>query len=174
PDYGSLLQDVAVMMPLPAGMTAQSLEGMPRREIEAALVEHAEKLYKEHEDKTGADDMRVLERLVMLRVIDTLWIEHLTAMEQMRQGIGLRAIAQADPLVVYKKEGHAQFQALLASIRHDVAHTIFHVTITREQPKTTPMAQQARSKDAVPSGQVGRNDPCPCGSGKKFKKCCGR
>jgi preprotein translocase subunit SecA len=95
-------------------------------------------------------------------------------MEQMRQGIGLRAVGNVDPLMVYKKEGHAQFSALMASIRHDVAHTIFHVTITREQAKPTPMVQQARSKEAVAAGHVGRNDPCPCGSGKKYKKCCGK
>ncbi|HLC23662.1 MAG TPA: preprotein translocase subunit SecA [Dehalococcoidia bacterium] len=173
-DAEGLLQDISAIMPLPAGLTAESVNEMPRRDIEAVLVEHAEKLYQEQEDKVGPTDMRILERLVMLRVIDILWIEHLTAMEQMRQGIGLRAVGNIDPLVVYKKEGHAQFSALMASIRHDVAHTIFHVTITREQAKPTPMAQQARSKEAVAAGHIGRNNPCPCGSGKKYKKCCGK
>jgi len=174
PDYAALLQDLVAIMPVPAGMTAETLEDMSRRETEAALVEHSEKLYQELENKVGTADMRIMERLVMLRVIDTLWIEHLTAMEHMREGIGLRAVGNIDPLVVYKKEGHAQFQALMASIRHDVAHTIFHVTLNREQAKPTPMAQQTRRKEAVAAGQLGRNDPCPCGSGKKYKKCCGK
>jgi preprotein translocase subunit SecA len=102
----------------------------------------------------------------MLRVIDRLWMEHLTAMEHLRQGIGLHAVGQQDPLVVYKKEGHAYFEALLASIQHDVAHSIYHVGIAKEAPK---------KKEAVMAGKrVGRNDPCPCGSGKKYKYCCGK
>jgi len=110
--------------------------------------------------------MRLVERMVMLRVIDRLWIEHLTAMEDMRQGISLRAVAQQDPLVVYKREGGNLFDGLLASIKHDVVHNIYRVSITREPP---------RRKPAVIAGKrVGRNDPCPCGSGKKYKHCCGR
>ena len=103
----------------------------------------------------------------MLQVIDRLWMEHLTAMEHMRQGIGLRAAAQQNPLVVYKKEGLNLFDALLASIQHDVAHSIYHVNITKEPP---------RQKEAVVAGgrKVGRNAPCPCGSGKKYKHCCGK
>jgi preprotein translocase subunit SecA len=115
----------------------------------------------------------MLERLVMLRVTDSLWIEHLTAMEHMRQGIGLRAVGHIDPLVVYKKEGHAQFESLMANIRHDVAHTILHVTMTKQRVQRSPMTPQARQKEAVAAGRVGRNNPCPCGSGKKYKKCCG-
>ncbi|MEW6034048.1 MAG: preprotein translocase subunit SecA [Chloroflexota bacterium] len=173
-DLEGLLRDVVAIMPLPPGVKADSLADKPRKDIEGMLLEHAERLYQEREAQLGAADMRILERLVMLRVIDGLWIEHLTAMEQMRQGIGLRAVGNVDPLVVYKKEGHAQFESLMASIRHDVAHTIFHVTITRERAKPTPMAQQSRQKEAVTAGKVGRNDPCPCGSGKKYKKCCGK
>jgi preprotein translocase subunit SecA len=102
----------------------------------------------------------------MLRVIDRLWMEHLTAMEHLREGIGLRAVGQEQPLVVYKREGHAFFEALLASIQHDVAHSIYHVGIAKEAPK---------KKEAVPVGKkVGRNDLCPCGSGKKYKHCCGK
>jgi preprotein translocase subunit SecA len=131
------------------------------------LSDYAVELYHQREQEIGADNMRIAERLVMLRVIDRLWMEHLTAMEHMRQGIGLRAIGQEQPLIVYKKEGHALFDALLASIQHDVAHTIYRVGITREAPQ--------QKKEAVPVGKkVGRNDPCPCGSGKKYKHCCGK
>jgi preprotein translocase subunit SecA len=91
---------------------------------------------------------------------------HLTDMEHLRQGISLRSIGQEQPLVVYKREGHASFEALLASIQHDVAHSIYRVGIAKGTPK---------KKEAVPVGKkVGRNDPCPCGSGRKYKHCCGK
>jgi preprotein translocase subunit SecA len=107
----------------------------------------------------------------MLRVIDSLWMEHLTTMDHLRQGAGLQAMRQIDPLVIYKKEGHALFESLLANIQHDVAHTIYKVGITKEEAQ----AQRQPQKVAVPAGKkVGRNDPCLCGSGKKYKHCCGR
>ena len=129
--------------------------------------------------------MRMLERLVMLRAIDSLWVEHLTRMEHMRQGVGLQAVAQQNPLVVYKREGQNMFQDLLSTIQHDVVHTIYHVGISRQQaPRQapSPMAMVAagradnRTKQPakVSGRKVGRNDPCPCGSGKKYKHCCGR
>lgn len=172
-DIQGLLKDIVAILPLPPGLTDKSLSEMGRSEIESMLVKEAERFYAEREQQTGSEDMRIMERLVMLRIIDTLWIEHLTAMEQMRQGIGLRAVGNIDPLVVYKKEGHAQFESLMANIRHDVARTIFHVTMTKQRVKQSPMEQQARKKEVVAAARVGRNDPCPCGSGKKYKRCCG-
>ncbi len=128
----------------------------------------------------GPENTRILERLVMLRTIDSLWVEHLTAMEHMRQGIGLVAVGHTDPLIAYKKEGHALFQSLLSNIRHDVAHDIFHLSIVKEHTPARPRTpvtegRQAEQKKAMVTagGKVGRNDPCPCGSGKKYKKCCG-
>ncbi len=119
--------------------------------------------------------MRMAERFVMLHVIDSLWMDHLTAMEHMREGIGLRAVAQQQPLVVYKKEGHALFEGLLAAIKHDVVAGMFHVTV-KKQPAVSPLRPVAapRPAAAVTAGKVGRNDPCPCGSGKKYKHCCGK
>ena len=121
----------------------------------------------------------------MLRIIDSLWVEHLTMMEQMRQGIGLVGVAQRDPLVAYKTQGHEQFQHLLSTIRHDLAHTIYHVRVEKKgappRPEQSPMAQVASGGDTrvkkhakVKGKKVGRNEPCPCGSGKKYKHCCGR
>ena len=111
--------------------------------------------------------MRVAERLVMLRAIDRRWIEHLTAMENMRQGIGLQSLAQRDPLVAYKKLGHETFQDLMGGVRHDIVHTIYHVGIVKQE--------KPKEREKVPvAGHTGRNDPCPCGSGKKYKKCCGK
>jgi preprotein translocase subunit SecA len=152
---------------------------MKPKEIEDRLIELAEALYEQREKELGSDNMRVVERLVMLRTIDSLWVEHLTAMENMREGIGLQAVGQRDPLVAYKTEGHNQFQNLLSAIQHDVAHTIYHVKIERReapQKAQVPVPAQAggSKKPKVGGKKVGRNDPCPCGSGKKYKHCCGR
>ncbi|OIP28265.1 MAG: preprotein translocase subunit SecA [Dehalococcoidia bacterium CG2_30_46_19] len=137
------------------------------KEITEKLTNYAVGLYEQKEKEIGSENMRLIERVVMLRVIDKLWMEHLTAMEDMRQGIGLRAVGQQDPLMVYKREGRALFDGLLASIQHDVARNIYHVNLVKKEPP--------RKKQAVIAGKkVGRNDPCPCGSGKKYKHCCGR
>ena len=170
-----------VERPLPL---EQAFSQMSPQEIEDRLIGLAEALYAEREKELGSENMRVVERLVMLRTIDNLWVEHLTAMEHMREGIGLHAIAQRDPLVAYKTEGHNQFQDLLLAIQHDVAHTIYHVKIERRgapQTPPSPMAKVAVNREGTSKQQpkvsgkkIGRNDPCPCGSGKKYKHCCGR
>ncbi|MCL0057549.1 preprotein translocase subunit SecA [Dehalococcoidales bacterium] len=175
-DIEGLIADVSTIFPL--GLNASTLSQLKPKQIEERLIEQAKTLYEEREKELGSDNMRVLERMVMLRTIDNLWQEHLTAMEQMRQGIGLQAIAQRDPLVAYKREGHSLFQSLLSNIQRDVVHTIYHVGIVR---KEAPVAvaqglagggNQQRLK--VAGKKIGRNAPCPCGSGKKYKKCCGR
>jgi preprotein translocase subunit SecA len=179
-DMEGLMADVATVFPLPPALNVNTLAEMKPKEIEERLIEGAEALYEEREQELGSDNIRVLERLVMLRTMDNLWVEHLTAMEYMRQGIGLQAAGQRDPLVAYKREGHNLFQNLLGTIQHDVAHTIYHVGIVRQEaPQGAPVAAQAdagssKRKLKVGGRKVGRNDPCPCGSGKKYKHCCGR
>ncbi len=185
-DIEGLIASVSTIFPLPPGFNASALSQMKPKQIEEKLIERAEALYEERENELGSDNMRLLERLVMLRIVDNLWIEHLTAMEYMRQDAGLYAIGrQRDPLVIYKSEGYKQFETLLSTIQHDVVHTIYHVSIVRReahQPAPSPMAQVASGgagsgkKRAlkVAGKKVGRNDPCPCGSGKKYKHCCGR
>jgi len=182
-DVEGLVGEMSTIFPPSPTLNAETLSQMGTQEIKDQLIEQAETLYEEKEKGVGADNMRVLERLVMLRTIDSLWVEHLTAMEHMRQGIGLQATAQRDPLVAYKREGHNMFQNLLSAIQHDVAHTIFRVGIKkREGPpgQAAPAPTQAESGDGkkkrlkVGGKKVGRNDPCPCGSGKKYKHCCGR
>ena len=172
PDIDGLLEETARILPPSPELSRASLSQLRPEEIEERLIEYAESLYDKKEKELGAENMRMLERLVMLRTIDNLWIEHLTMMEQMRRGIGLQAVGHTDPLIAYKKEGHALFQSLLANIQHDVAYTIYRVDIVKKEPQRQAVA---RKGEAVAVGKkVGRNDPCPCGSGKKYKKCCGR
>jgi preprotein translocase subunit SecA len=165
-NLSGLLEDVSTIFPLPPQVRSDGLSQLNDKQIAEKLTDYAIELYNQREQELGPDNMRIAERLVMLRVIDRLWMDHLTDMEHLRQGIGLRAVGQEQPLIVYKREGHASFEALLAGIQHDVVHTIYRVGIAKEAPK---------KKEAVLVGKkVGRNDPCPCGSGKKYKHCCGK
>jgi len=165
-NLSGLLEDVSTIFPLPPHFRSDGLSELSDKQMAEKLTDYAIELYNQREQELGPDNMRIAERLVMLRVIDRLWMDHLTDMEHLRQGIGLRAVGQEQPLIVYKREGHASFEALLAGIQHDVAHSIYHVGIAKEAPK---------KKEAVMAGKkVGRNDPCPCGSGKKYKHCCGK
>ena len=184
-DPEGLIAEVSTIFPLPPALNADSLSEMKPKQIEERLVQATEALYEEREREVGSDNMRMMERLIMLRIIDNLWVEHLTMMENMRHGIGLQAVAQRDPLVAYKREGHNMFQNLLANIQHDVAHMIFHVNILKKETprlEPSPMAKVAAGRTDSTGKQPlkasgrkpGRNDPCPCGSGKKYKKCCGR
>jgi preprotein translocase subunit SecA len=183
-DVKGLLNDLATIFPLPPAVNESDLAQLKPKQIIERLTELAEAFYEQREQELGADSMRALERLVMLRTIDSLWVEHLTAMEDVRQGIGLMAVGQRDPLVAYKRQGHNLFQNLLDSIQHDVVHTIYHVGIVRKEapPAPSPMVRVAAGATGgikkpaakVAGHKVGRNDSCPCGSGKKYKKCCGK
>ena len=166
-DLDGLVAGTNAVFPLPSQLNKDALSQMSRKEVEQKLLEHADSLYNQREQELEAQNMRVLERLVMLRAIDRRWVEHLTAMENMRQGIGLQALAQRDPLVAYKRGGHETFQELMDGVRHDIVHTIYHVGIVKQE--------RPRERERAPvAARTGRNDPCPCGSGKKYKKCCGR
>jgi len=121
------------------------------------------------------------DRQVMLQVIDNLWIRHLTGLDNLREGIGLRAYGQQDPLVAYKKEAHEMYQDLLATIQHDIVNRIFRpveIRIQRPRParemRTNLEGRGTRRPVKAVDRKVGRNDPCPCGSGKKYKHCHGR
>jgi len=179
-DLSGLVVAARAILPLPATFTSGRLEGLTPQEIEAQLFELAEQLYDEKERRTG-DEIRQLERLVMLRAIDNLWIRHLTALDELRTGIGLRAFGQRDPLVEFKREGHHMFQQLTKAIEHEITHAIFHAELVRETAAPRPMRQmlthrgdgqaQRRPARGAPTTHLGRNDPCHCGSGKKYKLC---
>jgi len=180
-----LLEEIGTIFPASAGLdTEEKLSTLSRDEIEERLARYAQELYDEREGQMGPDNMRTLERLLMLRTVDVHWIHHLTAMDNLRQGIGLHAYGQRDPLVAYKTEGSRMFQALLERIQRDIVHSIYQVALaparqpgrTDSRPRASPMAAASgRQKEAVAVGarKVGRNEPCPCGSGKKYKRCHG-
>jgi len=185
-DLEGLISDVSTILPLPSELNVSSLSQMKPAEIEARLIEQAETHYEAREKEMGLEAMRLMERLVLLRILDSLWIEHLTAMEGRRQEASWQSLRQIKAIDAYRNVGFEQFEELKAAYQHEVAHSIYHVTIKKKEAPAkqveTPMAQVTPSsagrpkKQAVKVGgsKVGRNDPCPCGSGKKYKKCCGR
>ncbi|HEY8489864.1 MAG TPA: preprotein translocase subunit SecA [Dehalococcoidia bacterium] len=177
-DLETLLQEVGTIFPLPDGLTPEELDGLDREEVLDRLLEEAERQYLRREQELGPETMRALERLVLLRTIDSLWVEHLTEMDEMRRGIGLTAYGQQDPLVAYKREAYDMFNQLMATIQRLVAQSIYRVQVAaRPAAAAAPPAGRAARPSAAAGGpavrKVGRNDPCPCGSGRKYKKCHG-
>lgn len=178
-DLQALANEIRKMFPLP-NEAHEAWDTLTAQQIEDQLHDLAEREYADKEAQQGSDEERLLERLVMLDAIDKLWVRHLTALDELRGGIGLRAIAQQDPLVTFKREAFGMFEQLNAEIKSQITHSIFHAQITRvPQQQSRPM-QESRARDeetrrAQPKKsanlKLGRNDPCPCGSGKKFKNC---
>ncbi len=178
-DLAALSNEVRKMFPLPNGVDEQ-WANMTADQIEQQLLEYADQAYDAKENAQGEEQSRLLERLVMLDTIDKLWVRHLTTLDELRGGIGLRGIAQQDPLVSFKREAYEMFSGLNEDIKRTIAHNIYRSQLTRvPQQQNRPM-QESRSHDeetrkAAPAKKaglkIGRNDPCPCGSGKKFKKC---
>ncbi|WP_059004351.1 preprotein translocase subunit SecA [Bittarella massiliensis (ex Durand et al. 2017)] len=163
--------------------TSEELAGLTPDDIAAQLIEKAKNIYFEKEEKYGSPIMRELERVVLLRVVDTKWMDHIDAMDELKKGIYLRSYAQKDPVVEYKIEGFDMFDAMVESIKEDTVKMLLTVQIkTQEEPKreavmkpaTNQSGDGSAAKEPVRKKKVGRNDPCPCGSGKKYKKCCGR
>ncbi|ERI97383.1 MULTISPECIES: preprotein translocase subunit SecA [Eubacteriales] len=163
--------------------TPEELAGLTPDDIAAQLIEKAKNIYFEKEEKYGSPIMRELERVVLLRVVDTKWMDHIDAMDELKKGIYLRSYAQKDPVVEYKIEGFDMFDAMVESIKEDTVKMLLTVQIkTQEEPKreavmkpaTNQSGDGSAAKEPVRKKKVGRNDPCPCGSGKKYKKCCGR
>ena len=186
----------------PAGkLKKEELVELSRDELKETLEKTAEEGYQQRELLFGEENMRELEKVVMLRVVDNKWMEHLDHMDMLREGINLRAYGQRNPLVEYKIEALDMFEEMEASIQDQIASLMYHVSIvTPEQQQDTEAAieaqrsklsdhlqnaqashgdevsaAEAKQKPVTNDGEkVGRNDPCPCGSGKKYKNCCGR
>ena len=165
--------------------TDEELQQYDAQALTDLLQERASDIYARKEAELGEPLMRELERVMMLRVVDEYWMDNIDAMQELRQGIGLRAYGQNDPVVAYKKEGYEMFESMIAAIQAETIRRIFlarvqvgATTVKRERvAKVTGESAGSDgtvTKQPVKKGQkVGRNDPCPCGSGKKYKKCCG-
>ncbi len=179
-DLKSLHQAILRIMPLPAQETPETWARLTREEILARLQQLARENYEEKEKRLGSEDMRRIERLLMLQSIDRRWVRHLTDLDILREGIGLQAVAQQDPLVAYKREAFEMFADLLARIKEDVVTQIYRVELVKEQQRAPVRAfhpsvgGNGGSKPAPQRRQapkLRRNDPCWCGSGKKYKDC---
>jgi preprotein translocase subunit SecA len=191
-DLKGLAATLGTVLPVPVTAPARWAK-MNATELEEDLHALAEEAYAAKEAELGPDLMRQAERLVMLRAVDSRWVRHLTDLDSLREGIGLRAFGQQDPLVAYKREAHEMYQELLTAIQHDIVHSIYHTALQRQPVRPTPpvvrtnrdgqqtatRAAPARARTPSSSGipaasgatPLGRNDLCWCGSGKKYKHC---
>ena len=163
--------------------TPEECDDLTAEQLTNTLAEQAHKIYEAKEQALGAPIMRELERVVLLKNVDTKWMDHIDAMTELRNGIGLRAYGQHDPVVEYKREGFDMFDAMIDAIREDTVRMIFLAQVrTREEPKREQVAKETAAAGASDGTskpapkrvgkKIGMNDPCPCGSGKKYKKCC--
>ncbi len=163
--------------------SVQERADMDKDDIASMLVERAMKLYEAREKEFGEQMMRELERVVLLRTVDSKWIEHIDAMDELKRGMGLRSYGQKDPVIEYRNEGFDMFDNLIASIREDTVRLLLTIRIRQQEPvkreqvanpTTASHGDQDKGvkRQPVRKTKVGDNDPCPCGSGKKYKKCC--
>ena len=169
-------------------LSTDALDGIDREGLAKLIYDAAIAQYDQKERMVGADEFRQLERIVMLQTVDNLWKDHLLSMDHLKEGIGLRGYAQQHPLIVYKKEGFEMFQEMISRVKEETIGTLFRIQIAEpekiddlRQPKEQEFflshgEEGAGKKEPVRRSEqkVGRNAPCPCGSGKKYKKCCGR
>jgi preprotein translocase subunit SecA len=169
------------------GFDEQTLDGLNHDGLAEIIYEEAGKIYQEREAAVGSEEFRHLERLVMLQTVDNLWKDHLLSMDHLKEGIGLRGYAQQNPLIVYKKEGYELFQEMIDRVKEETLGILYRIQIAEpekiddfRQPKQQQLAfsgggEPVQKKPAKRSAKkIGRNAPCPCGSGKKYKKCCGK
>ncbi|MDI9502301.1 MAG: preprotein translocase subunit SecA [Peptoniphilaceae bacterium] len=155
-----------------------------RKDLTDTIIGASKAYYQERESRIGEETMREMERVIMLQVVDAKWMDHIDAMDQLRQGIGIRAYGQEDPVRAYANEGFQMFEEMNAAIQEDTLKYLFHVPIEKKeikrksQPKGVERAPQGntgeKQQTIVKGKKIGPNDPCPCGSGKKYKKCHGK
>ena len=163
-------------------ITKEDVEGIRKNQLKQNLKEEAIKLYEVKEAEFAEpEQIRELERVVLLKVIDRKWMDHIDDMEQLRQGIGLQAYGQRDPKVEYKMRAFEMFDEMIAGIQQDTVRLLYHVRIEQKVEREQVAEVTGTNKDEEAKGPVRRaqqkvypNDPCPCGSGKKYKQCCGR
>jgi preprotein translocase subunit SecA len=181
-DLKGLVEYIENSVLVPGSVKVEDLEGKIHDEIREWLEARARSLYEFREKTIGSEAMRELERVVVLRTVDRKWMEQLDAMDDLRQGIGLRAYGQKDPLTEYKFEAYDMFNNMTESIQEEVARLIMRVRLVSQPVRrsvavanpTPPSGGAAVHGPKQAAKKVGRNDPCPCGSGKKYKRCCGQ
>ena len=161
--------------------TTEELNELDKKDISNFLKERGMLIYKTREADMGAETMRAVERVCLLKTVDRHWMDHIDAMEELKRGIYLRSYGQKDPVVEYRFEGFAMFDEMIAAIREETVRMVLTVPVRVQRP---PQREQVMKPDAPNAGaqtpyknkgeKIGRNDPCPCGSGKKYKNCCGK
>jgi len=162
--------------------TEEELKTVTREEITNALIEKCGEIYQAKEEEYGSEIIREVERVILLKVVDTKWMSHIDDMEELKKGIGLRSYGQKNPVIEYRYEGFEMFDAMVESIREDTVRALLTVKLRKNE---APEREQVAKPDAPNAGagdgsfseqatskKIGDNDPCPCGSGKKYKKCC--
>lgn len=187
--------------------TTDELNAMTEESLKQSVFDEFDQIYADKEQEIGIEQMREVERMILLRVVDNLWMDHIDAMDQLKSGIGLRALGQQDPAAAYSKEGFDMFEQMIGGIQEDTVKYCYNVTVeTKTERKAIMEAGEAKKSEyidddmvrAMQGGgelpeeaqvpdreakqqtvrrdhpKVGRNDPCPCGSGKKYKNCCGK
>jgi preprotein translocase subunit SecA len=185
----SLLVNMRTLYPTTATVEEFDLSFLTREELVERFTTEALEVYDKRAEEIGETEFRDIERRVLLNVLDSKWREHLYEMDYLQEGIGLRAVGQRDPLVEYQREGYAMFLAMQDTIKEEFSRYMFHVQVVREQEHPEAAAPQASRlrflkesadggdepavRETARSDKVGRNAPCPCGSGKKYKKCHG-
>ncbi|CEK39639.1 preprotein translocase subunit SecA [Paraclostridium sordellii] len=169
---------------MPKGsLEVEELESMKKEDLITAVYEIAKKIYELKEESVTSERMREIERVILLQAVDSHWIDHIDAMDQLRQGIGLRAIGQQDPVVAYKLEGFDMFDNMTKAIQEDTVRYLYNFTIEEPIQRkqvvdvdkiSSNVGEGQGNKPVKKEEEIGRNDECPCGSGKKYKKCCGK
>ena len=180
-DWGrdDLHQRVSVLYPTALGPEDLVAGSRSVAEVTDRIIEDAQAVYTARAEELGDRLLRSLERTVVLSIVDNKWREHLAEMDYLRSGVGLRAMGQRDPLTEYQREAFDMFSDMVDSIKEDAVKYLYHAQVVQQQAKPDPVVQlggtggAALKRQATAEGKVGRNEPCPCGSGKKYKKCHG-
>ncbi len=159
------------------------LSEITREEIADTLIQRAMQIYEEREKEFGSETMREIERVVLLRTVDSKWMQHIDDMEELKQGIYLRAYGQKNPVVEYRIEGFDMFDEMIRAIREETSRLVLSVQLKKDEapqreqvakPTSENLGSDGEKPTTVTKKKVGRNEPCPCGSGKKYKRCCGQ
>jgi len=187
-DYRRLNESLMRLFSFGLDIRPDETQGLTRERLEEKILAQAKEVYRRKEAEFGSEDLRYIEKVIYLQTIDTLWKEHLLAMDHLKEGIGLRGYGQRNPLQEYQKEGYEMFMDLVQRIKEEAIQKLMRIQVARPQEVVQMEAAQKqplilshgeeveeKQKPVKREGKkVGRNDPCPCGSGKKYKKCHGR